>query len=130
MYTTIQEIFKKIKGMPNILNRRDDIFISLIIILVGLGSFGLGRLSVMGEGRVAPYIENTILDNSTALSGAVSEALMSLGGEYVGSIKGSKYHAPWCSGAKRIKEENKIWFSSKKEAETAGYTPAANCKGI
>ncbi|HED38129.1 MAG TPA: hypothetical protein ENI76_07790 [Ignavibacteria bacterium] len=49
---------------------------------------------------------------------------------YVGSINGSKYHYPWCSGAQRIKESNKIQFSSKEEAIKAGYTPAANCKGL
>lgn len=49
---------------------------------------------------------------------------------YVASKNGTKYHLPTCSGAKRIKEENKIWFDSKTEAEQAGYEPAKNCKGI
>lgn len=49
---------------------------------------------------------------------------------YVASKNGTKYHLPTCSGAKRIKEENKIWFESKQEAEKAGYEPAKNCKGI
>ncbi len=26
--------------------------------------------------------------------------------------------------------ENKIWFTTKEEAEAAGFTPAANCKGL
>lgn len=51
-------------------------------------------------------------------------------GLYVASKNGAKYHLPTCSGAKRIKEENKIWFNSKQEAEKAGYEPAKNCKGI
>lgn len=51
-------------------------------------------------------------------------------GLYVASKNGTKYHLPTCSGAKRIKEENKIWFDSKQEAEKAGYSPAKNCKGI
>ena len=49
---------------------------------------------------------------------------------YVGSKNGTKYHLPTCSGAKNIKEENKVWFASKEEAEGAGYSPASNCKGI
>ena len=48
----------------------------------------------------------------------------------VASKKGSKYHLEDCSGAKRIKEENKIWFNSEKEARKAGYEPAANCPGL
>ncbi len=51
-------------------------------------------------------------------------------GAYVASKNGTKYHLPWCAGAKAIKTENKIWFASKAEAEAAGYTAAANCKGI
>ena len=42
---------------------------------------------------------------------------------------GSKlYHHPWCSGAKRIKDTNKLWFASESEAIAAGYTLAANCQ--
>ena len=51
-------------------------------------------------------------------------------GQYVASKNGTKYHLPWCSGAKRIGEANKIWFATKEAAEKAGYTPAANCRGI
>ncbi len=51
-------------------------------------------------------------------------------GGYVASKNGTKYHFPWCGSAKQIKEENKIWFKTKAEAEAAGYTPASNCKGI
>jgi len=49
---------------------------------------------------------------------------------FVASKNGTKYHYPWCPGAQSIKEENKIWFSTKEEAEKAGYQPASNCKGL
>ncbi len=49
---------------------------------------------------------------------------------YVGSKNSTKYHLPWCAGAKRIAEANQVWFASKEEAHQAGYTPAANCPGI
>jgi len=51
-------------------------------------------------------------------------------GSYVASKSGSKYYLPSCGTASRIKEENKVWFSTKAEAEAAGYEPAANCKGL
>jgi len=53
-------------------------------------------------------------------------------GEYqiVASKNGEVYHYVWCSGAKRIKEENKIYFKSKEEAEKAGLRPAKNCPGL
>jgi methylphosphotriester-DNA--protein-cysteine methyltransferase len=49
---------------------------------------------------------------------------------YVASKNGTKYHLPWCSGAQRIKDENKVWFKTKEDAEKAGFMPASNCKGI
>ena len=51
-------------------------------------------------------------------------------GKYVGSKNGTKYHIPYCPGAKQMKEENKVWFASKEEAASRGYSPAANCPGI
>lgn len=102
----------------------------LLIVLVGVAAFGLGRASIE-EGSIAmghsPQIKETTAQpaaTTTETDVAVAE------GQYVASKNGTKYHLPWCSGAQRMKEENKIWFSSKEDAEAAGYTPAANCKGI
>ena len=47
--------------------------------------------------------------------------------QVVASKNGTKYHLPWCPGAKQIKDENKITFISAEEARVQGYTPAANC---
>ena len=48
----------------------------------------------------------------------------------VASKSGTKYHLLDCPGAKTIAEKNKIYFKSIVEAIAAGYTPAANCKGL
>jgi hypothetical protein len=61
---------------------------------------------------------------------AVVDALPMTKGTYVASKSGSKYYLPACSGAKRIKDENKIWFATKQEAESAGYEAATTCKGL
>lgn len=50
--------------------------------------------------------------------------------QYVGSKNGTKFHLLTCPGAKQIKEENKVFFATKEDAQKAGYTPASNCKGI
>lgn len=50
--------------------------------------------------------------------------------EVVASKNGKTFSYPWCSGAKRISEKNKIVFSSKKEAESKGYREAKNCSGF
>jgi hypothetical protein len=50
--------------------------------------------------------------------------------QLVGSKNGTKYHLVTYPGAKQIKEENKVYFDSIESARAAGYTPAANCKGL
>jgi len=127
---SIEDIRQKIKVIANIVLNR-HIFAVLVIILTSSASFGLGRLSmtvglktpVSIEGE--PFAMPSVGYQNTATASLVSDSKL-----YVASKNGTKYHFPWCSGAERIKEENKIWFSSKEEAEKAGYTPAANCKGL
>lgn len=44
------------------------------------------------------------------------------------SSSSKKYHYSWCSGASRIKEENKLWFDNELAAQSAGYSLADNCR--
>ncbi len=81
---------------------------------------------LMPETAQSEGIPTTSLSPSTPSSVLVGAEQ----GKYVASKKGTKYHLPWCGGAKQITEANKIWFVSKEDAEKAGYTPASNCKGI
>lgn len=136
-WMSIQELPPKFKGIL----RSTEFHLSLLIIGVSLASFVLGRLSVTEKSYVIeqkaqivdtqplPPEATTKLKNSISNPDTVKEAPQSENA-YVASKSGTKYHLPWCGGAKRIKEENKIWFATKEEAEKAGYTPAANCKGI
>lgn len=48
-------------------------------------------------------------------------------GNFIASINGKNYYPKDCASAKRIKEENMIWFTSAEEAEADGYAPAKNC---
>jgi len=116
---SLSEEFKKIKG---------DIITIAVILLVGLISFGLGRLSAISEKKTPITVEN--LTGATVMGAAVMDRPEQAEKLYVASKNGTKYHYPWCSGAQRILEENTIWFPTKEEAEAAGYTPAANCKGL
>lgn len=51
-------------------------------------------------------------------------------GQYVASKTGTKYYLSSCATAKRIKDENKVWFVTKQQAEAAGYAPSSTCKGL
>jgi hypothetical protein len=118
----------------------DGALTALVVVLAASFSFGLGTWygSETRSGQVSieqlPLVEEpqalqTAPARAISAAPAVPDA-MPAGGQYVASKKGSKYHLPWCSGAKSMSEENKIWFSTKAEAEAAGYEPASNCKGI
>lgn len=131
MDAKIAHMIERIKGWA----RDPDVAVVLIIILVGLASFALGRLSAAPE---KPPVEVTTASVFQARE-EPDEGQKNRGDNppaaeaqelYVGSQNSDKYHLPWCSGAQRIHEENKVWFSSKQEAEAAGYSPAGNCKGI
>lgn len=144
---TIHELQFKIKSAAKHLNTK-EVYTAFIIILVGFASFGLGRISKLEEVKTPIRIEQGTSAISSILhlpfsslkadpsSGGqegteeVVNVLPSISGQFVASKGGTKYHFPWCSGAQRISEANKIWFNSVEEARKAGYTPAANCKGL
>lgn len=48
-------------------------------------------------------------------------------GALVGSRNSRIYHKPGCSYAKKILDKNKIWFSSKEDAESKGYRAGKCC---
>ncbi len=128
----MQHILEKIKSALS-----GDVFVVLVIIFVGLSSFGLGRLSALDGKKMQVKIlessQHAAVIQSTNSGGEQVTGIPeveNLGGQYVASKKGTKYHFPWCGGAARIAEENKVWFDTKEEAEKAGYTPAGNCKGL
>lgn len=121
-----------------------DALILAIILLTGTLGFGLGVLAGkdMGktEGKEGFWIEQ--LPQGTVRGGggpAAAVAAVSKAPEpepapsakvYMASKNGTKYYLPTCGTAKRIKEENRVWFGIKEEAEAAGYGPAANCPGL
>lgn len=120
----IAEIGRRSKA---ILSRvpQDTLYL-LVLVLAATGSFSLGMLTEREAGQGRGFaVEETVASEVPTETMTVPE-----GAQYVGSKNGTKYHLPWCSGAKSINEENKVWFATKEEAEAKGYTPAGNCKGI
>lgn len=133
----LKDSFNKIKAWLK--DNEKDLFIAITIIAVALIGFGLGRLSHLAEKKMPIRVEYFATSSQeAAVSGSINSERQNLDvaiqGQsekiFVASKNGKNYHYPWCSGAQRIKEENKIWFSSREEAEGKGYAPAANCKGL
>lgn len=116
----IQEVWSKIKSFC------DDLIgewgLILVVFLVALSSFGLGRLSAIEDGKPTVSVSQALMD--------IEPRGMALGGLVVASRNGSVYHFPWCAGASHISAANQVWYKSEKAARAAGYTPAKNCKGL
>lgn len=124
-----------------------DLLIILIIILVGIASFLLGRLSKEGQNdqfkviypngqantisglneaqnglnlqKNANLSQNTVLDKSSDIS--IPK------GNFFASKRGKKYYPLGCSAGKTIKDSNKVWFNTGEEATSAGYELSSSC---
>ncbi|AMD17346.1 hypothetical protein TL18_04495 [Methanobrevibacter sp. YE315] len=46
---------------------------------------------------------------------------------YVGNSNTGKFHAPGCGSVDKMKPSNKVYFSSRDEAISSGYTPCKRC---
>jgi len=148
---SIKEKAQKIKGLVSSFPEWEkDVFVGLLVVVVAVGAYGIGRLARLSQSNVPVRIENlegtsqvanAVMSVKTEKSssgtklleieqGSVPQQASTPAGVVVGSKNGTKYHLPDCSGAKRIKPENLVTFDSVSEAERAGYTPAANCSGL
>ncbi len=115
--------------------------VALALILASTGSYGLGVLEGRSLGQAGGLSVTQIGSSSPAFLTAAAAAApagpssnapaaLPVGGEVVASKSGTKYYFPWCGTVKNIKEENKVWFATRADAEKAGYEPATNCKGM
>lgn len=127
----------KRKGKEALSKVPDGALVAAAIVLSSSVSFGLGYLSGedAGEKGEMQVIERQVAEATLTGAAPVPEVAgaavpVAAGGQYVASKTGKSYHLPWCGGAKQIKEENKVWFATKEEAEAKGYKPAGNCPGI
>lgn len=140
---SIRDIVEKIKAFVRGRTSRlrvipDDIFLGLIVILVAFGSFGLGRLSKIEGVKTPIRIEGApgaaismskegILQQNTTQAASIMDTQPN---QLVASKSGKKYYYAWCTGVQKIAEANRIYFTSKTEAEARGYAASATCKGL
>ncbi|MBI2052163.1 MAG: hypothetical protein HYT38_00590 [Candidatus Sungbacteria bacterium] len=128
----------------------DNLFLVMVIMLVGLIGFGLGRLSSKyqtAELKIQSTLVNTAdlskiattpasgstasVEATTLLksqNGAVAEEIINQ--KIVGNKNSKIYHYENCPGALRMSEGNKIFFASIIDAQNAGFKPAGNCPGL
>jgi hypothetical protein len=123
----------------------DGLYMAMVVVFVGLLSFLLGRQSVTLSHRESISVNPLTLCPTTMCPLPEPRTAMPVAAEilsaglsvpnrnqvpetpFVASKSGTRYHHVTCSGAKQIKEENKIYFASARAAQAAGYSKAANC---
>ena len=132
---SINDKFQKIKLFMEG-EKGKGIYVILLIVLVAGSSFGLGRLSNK-DGSQEPI--KIIFPDGNSLSANTYQSAQnspqktspsvanSAPKAYVASQKGKKYYPINCSAASNLKEDNKVFFSTETEAESAGYTKSSSC---
>ena len=111
--------------------RQKDIFLAFCIVLISIISFNLGKVGALKKtpititpGQSQADVYNAVNDKEQTPKNTQAQVIDR---RVVVSKNSDKYHFTWCSGAKRIKEENKVWFETEAAAQAAGYTKAGNC---
>ena len=138
---SIHDIPDKIKSR---LGSKDayDIAIVFVVILVGIVSFMLGRLSIgqnsasnvlvslPNEVNSASVINAKDYDGNLQIDESKSNSANTVieKGAFVASKNGTKYYPSNCSSVSRIKEENKVYFNTEQEAKNAGLSRTSTCK--
>ncbi len=130
---SIQHLKDKIKGLayPD----KSLILQAFIVILVAVGSFGLGRLtysSPKSEKVAIINLDSTKGDKVTYYKKSsptkeVAPTSNTTTGVYVASKNGKLYYRVGCGASSRIKEENKIFFNTEQEARDAGLQGSDSC---
>ena len=112
-----------------------DILTVLVVILVGLGSFELGRLSkeASNTGVRVQYPSQDTGQSANSFSlldhpNVLQSSKVTTTKNFFASSRGSKYYSVGCSGGKTIKQENRIYFTTSAEAEQAGYKLSSSCR--
>ena len=118
--TRVQDIWLKVKLAGEAVVAEWGLV--LVVLLVAVSSFGLGRLSATEASKSAISIGQATLE--------AEPKGMAIGGLVEASRTGTVYYFPWCGGATSIKPENQVWFKTEDAAKAAGYMAAKNCKGL
>lgn len=101
----------------------------VILALVFFIGLGIGFLLKSGNSASQITIDKNMkigLPAQAGLPGLTAQISLPAG-NFLASINGKAYYPKNCAAANIIKEENRMWFNTKEEAEAQGYKPAQNC---
>lgn len=110
-------------------SRQKDIFLLFCMALIAVTGYNLGKINALKKTPITITGGEADVYSASSQTGKIKTGQKPavIDKRVVVSKNSDKYHFTWCSGAKRIKEENKIWFETEAAALAAGYTKAGNC---
>lgn len=119
--------------------KQSEIVLAVSVVLIALIAFESGRISALHrfDDPLEIKYPSTEVEQTTSNqtqkdkasktdTGTISTKTLDL--RVMASKNSTLYHFLWCSGAQRIKEGNKIIFSSERDAQSKGYKLASNCQ--
>lgn len=117
------------KLLEFIKSKQAEVVLAIAVVLIAIISFESGRISALrqfNDPLEIKYAPAAITDTKIVSNPVQNSQKLDL--RVVASKNSTLYHFLWCSGAQRIKEENKVIFSSEQEAQSRGYKLASNCQ--
>lgn len=111
----------------------EEIGVSLIMVLVAISSFYLGKMSAVFDASHPEITIEKVVSNPAVVNGGASlpsPAGEANGGQVVATKNGKRYYLPWCPTVAKLNDSAKRYFASAAEAMAAGLTPAKNCAGM
>ncbi len=129
-FQSIEESLRKIKVLTGVLDKR-AVYTCIIAACIAPGLFLAGKISVIYNNEHPVVLEScSMVFQATSTQKSLAETTKESDlpkGPYIGSRSSNKFHHESCPSAERIKEVNRIYFSSKENALSHGYVPAGNC---
>ncbi len=104
------------------------------MIAVGIIAFEIGQYSARqesAESRTLVFQASSKVVSTTTIAEvgvAAQDMVLETEQAYVGAKSGKVYYPATCSSAKRVKTENRVYFATIAEAESAGRTRSSQCK--
>lgn len=86
-------------------------------------------LQTFGDYDDSSYTSSSSSSYSGSSNGGGSTTSYNSGtsSSYVGNLNSGKFHAPGCGDVNKMNPSNKVYFSSRDEAVSSGYSPCGHC---
>lgn len=114
-------------------NNTSSILYLISFLLIGIISYRIGsnqKLNNLEANISIIYPNESAIIKETSESKDNNDVISNISSSksIIASKSGKVYYTADCSGSNRIKDENKVYFQTKEEAQSVGLTLSKTCK--